>query len=384
MQPGYAWGEDGAFRNSAPLGADPMFPELAAAMREQERARQQDQIIQQMHSPTGFSALAKMASAWLTTKGVNDAEAKVQNVQQGMSQQRQAELARVMQAITGQAEQPGPPTATGERSMANVGTNPQEQMAALLSARDPAFRDMGVKLAAAQLIPKAPKVEHVDLGDAIGIIRDGQLVGTMPKGVTPDARFGKTTVSADTAANISAGDWRHTTPTGDARLSDARSREQFSGVSGNTAYTQGQENARFGAMPVETGQGFVRRDQAPGMPGKPAAGGAPDREYDNARQTYSTIYGSAYFGIRNAPKFEDWLKTDWPRIRSAGGMAPQGGAGPNPGIPAAATPGRGAGGPITTGAPPAPPNPADRQPGAVYQTPKGPLRWMGNGWQPAS
>jgi len=35
------------------------------------------------------------------------------------------------------------------------------------------------------------------------------------------------------------------------------------------------------------------------------------------------------------------------------------------------------------GPPPAPPAPAQRQPGQVYNTPRGPMRWTGTGWVPA-
>jgi hypothetical protein len=44
---------------------------------------------------------------------------------------------------------------------------------------------MKPELFAQNLIPKAP--EKIDLGDRIGFVQDGQIIGSIPKGATPDA-----------------------------------------------------------------------------------------------------------------------------------------------------------------------------------------------------
>jgi hypothetical protein len=195
----------------------------------------------------------------------------------------------------------------------------------------------------------------------------------VPKGVSPDTKFSKETVSADTA-------YTHDRPSANTVYSQEQENKRFGGVSGNTAFAQQQENARFNAMPVETGAGFVTRAQAIGQPGKKPEGVTDLQNFSAAQRAYDSLYGSAQFGLKiGAPKFDQWLQTDWPVIAKAGGL-PVNRPGPGP-APAAPMPGRAAGGPITgQGIPPAPQNPADRQPGTVYQTPKGPLRWMGNGW----
>jgi hypothetical protein len=131
---------------------------------------------------------------------------------------------------------------------------------------------MKPELFAQNLIPKAP--EYKDLGDRIGIIQDGQIIGSLPKGVTPDTRAKEDGSMA-----------RHQTASGSAVLganvnmrgqdmTDARTR--FEGSANRGVTLRGQDltdqRAQLTAMQGRIPQGYR---QSPGgnlqiIPGGPA------------------------------------------------------------------------------------------------------------------
>jgi hypothetical protein len=105
------------------------------------------------------------------------------------------------------------------------------------------------------LLTRAPtKLERVDLGDRIGMIDErGTIVREVPKGVSPDTRFSRETVSADTQLT-------HGTPSATAKLTDERTRQE--GALNRGVQIQGQrltdERAREGNAIAAGGK--VRED----------------------------------------------------------------------------------------------------------------------------
>lgn len=75
----------------------------------------------------------------------------------------------------------------------------------------------------------------------------------------------------------------------------------------------------------------------------------------------SAIYGRIYSGSLSKPPFAEWYNSVWPQLKAGTVRKPA----------------------AETSAPQnAPMDPAQRTIGVVYMTPRGPLKWVGNGWLP--
>jgi hypothetical protein len=153
--------------------------------------------------------------------------------EQGQAEKSQRELAGRKEAgrkseLDAIFEKVGPPT------------DPKMQLARLLAgSSDPALAQTGLGMAL-----KGPsKVTYQDAGNAISVLDEsGNEIRQIPKGVTPDARYGKETVGADTQ-------YTSTHVPESVKFTqgreDARQDKSLSTVPAAARFTQDQENARF-------------------------------------------------------------------------------------------------------------------------------------------
>ena len=105
--------------------------------------------------------------------------------------------------------------------------------ARLGALRSPEMQGMGMNLWAQQMARENAPPEREDLGDKIGLVKNGQIVGYLPKGATPDATLRETGAnqrhlvpsgSAQLGAQTTL--QTHATPSGSAILGDQRARSE--------------------------------------------------------------------------------------------------------------------------------------------------------------
>ena len=101
-----------------------------------------------------------------------------------------------------------------------------------------------------------------------------------------------------------------------------------------------------------------------------------------AASVYRTAYGAHSFG---APKFLDWYQSAWPKLRMMRAVAPPAAPVTVPAPMGAPTPGAGMAAAQANilkalQAAQVPIDPGARKVGAVYHTPRGPMKWTGTGW----
>jgi hypothetical protein len=207
--------------NTVNFGTDPYGVEESQLARRMELARMlQAQSMDNQPVYSGGAAVAKALMGALAGYDQGQAEKGQRDLAERKEQGRRSELDAIFQT-TGQPND--------ERS----------QLARLLAgSQNPNLAQAGLGM-----ILKGPgKVSYQDAGDHISI-RDeaGHEVGTMPKGVTPDARFGKETVSAEKKLELS------TVPEATKYTQgkeDERQQRTLSTVPASAVYSQGQENQR--------------------------------------------------------------------------------------------------------------------------------------------
>lgn len=212
--------------NVVNYGTDPYGVEESALANRLRLAQMMQQQGMAGEGPPPFSTAATIAKALTGALG---------SYEQGQAEKGQRDLAARKDAgrkaeLDAMFQQVGEPN------------DPKLKLARLLAGSDnPALAQAGMSM-----ILKGPgKVSYQDAGDHISI-RDesGHEVGQMPKGVTPDARYAKETVSADKKLDIS------TVPASvqfTQGKEDERQQRGLSTVPASARYTQGQENARFAA-----------------------------------------------------------------------------------------------------------------------------------------
>jgi hypothetical protein len=100
-------------------------------------------------------------------------------------------------------------------------------------------KDPGLSQAGLGMLLKGPsKLEWKDAGDRmVAVDEGGNIVRQMPKGVTPDAKYGKETVGADTR-------FTRETPSADALLTDTRAKAEGAANRGVTLRGQDLTNER--------------------------------------------------------------------------------------------------------------------------------------------
>jgi hypothetical protein len=144
------------------------------------------------------AAVAKALQGMLGSMEVNNAEKAQRELAQRRSDEKQQEMAGIIEA-------------------AQAGEGKRGELAKLLAgSKNPAMQQAGLSM-----MMKGPgKLEKVDLGDKIGFMDEsGRIVREIPKGVSPDTRFGAETVKADTR-------YTHDNPSGTAKLTDERTRSE--------------------------------------------------------------------------------------------------------------------------------------------------------------
>jgi hypothetical protein len=147
---------------------------------------------------SGKAAVAKALQGMLGSMEVNNAEKAQRELAERRSTEKQQEMAGIIEA-------------------AQAGEGKRGELAKLLAqSKNPAMAQAGLSM-----MMKGPgKLEKIDLGDKIGFMDEsGRVVREIPKGVSPDTRFGAETVKADTR-------YTHDNPSGTARLTDERTRSE--------------------------------------------------------------------------------------------------------------------------------------------------------------
>lgn len=151
----------------------------------------------------------------------------------------QADIGRANEAQMALAQQRDARKQGGYEKLAGLlvdsqNPNRQAQAVELLKSGDPSLQQ-----AAIGILSKGPgKLERVDLGDRIGLMNEsGQITREIPKGISPDTRYGRETVSADTRLT-------HQTPSGSALLTDERTRAEGAANRGVTIRGQNMTDER--------------------------------------------------------------------------------------------------------------------------------------------
>lgn len=106
------------------------------------------------------------------------------------------------------------------------------------------LQQMGLQQVMAQIAREQAEPTKVDLGDRIGLMKNGQIVGTIPKGVTPDATFKEGGLERRHATPSASTLLTHTTPSAGALLSDERTRSEGAMGRGVTIRGQNMTDAR--------------------------------------------------------------------------------------------------------------------------------------------
>ena len=222
------------------------FSDYAAEQEDIARRRAYAQALQQQgQQPMGptetvggwavkqspLSGLAKMLQAYGGRKGQEEATERLKALQERQRGDRSSDLTALAAMLRGD---PGGPQDTGGGDIVNMpakaaGIDP----AGLGQLRTPEVQNMGTQMFLQQLQRQNAPPERVDLGDRIGLVKDGQIVGYLPKGATPDATLKETGAnqrhalpsgSAQLGAQTTL--QTHATPSAGALLTDARTRAE--------------------------------------------------------------------------------------------------------------------------------------------------------------
>src|SRR3990167_6466848 len=183
--------------------------------------------IQEQKVPGGWAVpihplqgAAKLAQTYVGARAGGRAQELAKQLQGDQQARRGADIGMLVQALQGRPAQPG---GLSEDAGGNVTpTDPraaqtpsQGLQQALPMLQDPAMQQAGLQafmaqqpkppepftlakdtirfdeqnrpVAYGQQTPERIEVERVDLGDRIGLMKDGVIVGYLPKGITPDA-----------------------------------------------------------------------------------------------------------------------------------------------------------------------------------------------------
>lgn len=196
-----------------------LAPDPQAVAQEQiaQKARLAELLMRDATAPTPVysnrAGLARLLAGALAGHQMQGA----QKEKMALAEQAKAQRSSEMDAIIQASESPDP--------------NKRLALAKLLARSS----DPGMQQAGLGMLMKGPgKVTWVDLGDKrVGTDETGRPIPGMelPKGVSPDTRFSKETVGADTR-------FTHTTPSAGALLTDQRTRAE--GAANRALQAQGQ------------------------------------------------------------------------------------------------------------------------------------------------
>lgn len=185
-----------------------------------------------------FQGLAKMAQTGAGVLQGNKAQELARALQQTQQQRRGADISLLVDKLRGRQASSGGLTedVAGNITRADpmaAQTPSQGLQQALPMMQDPQMQQVGLSQLMSQIKREQAPPERVDLGDRIGLVQNGQIVGYLPKGATPDAslretganqRHAQPSGSAQLGAQTTL--QTHATPSGSALLTDARSRSE--------------------------------------------------------------------------------------------------------------------------------------------------------------
>lgn len=160
----------------------PLLAQILAQMQDQQQFR-----------PQSYGALAAgLGAQALNQSSLNRAMAQEQAQRQAQQRALVEALGTFQRQSTDYPETPLPPGSTpiaGGNTWPGVEGDPEMARGNLLqslSGIDNPLAQGASQQILAQMLAPPPAPEKVDLGDMIGFVRNGELVGAIPKGVTPD------------------------------------------------------------------------------------------------------------------------------------------------------------------------------------------------------
>lgn len=177
-----------------------------------------------------MEGIAKMAQAWASGQSQRAADQDLRQLGEQMATDRTDTLRRAMEAEQGTPIIPAPSEELGGGpGRPAMPGNRKAMYQVLAGAKDPGLKQVGM----AGLMKEFDEPTRIDLGDRIGLYRNGVLVGSIPKGATPDAQL------RETGANA-----RHQTPSGTAILNERGAMERHQTPSGSAILGEQGQNQR--------------------------------------------------------------------------------------------------------------------------------------------
>lgn len=169
------------------LEAEDYRVQLARAMQQRAMTPNLPPVggpVQAVYSP--WQGLTDLATALVSSRNVRKSEDAYQRAQQAQMAAKQAAQQEALQAMIGRQVQP---PVDGVGPMPEGGRVTPSYEETIAASQGAINAGVAPEIAKALLELRKPKEpQRVDLGDRIGLINDqGQVVGEIPKGATPDA-----------------------------------------------------------------------------------------------------------------------------------------------------------------------------------------------------
>jgi hypothetical protein len=220
-----------------------MDPYAEQAMSIENRRRLAQELMANSMGQTVYSpaaGLAKAVGIALNRADLSRTDRDAQTLAKQRQTDRTTEMDNIFKAVQGGTDEAGNPTPPNRMQLAQL----------LAKSQDPNLSQAGLGM-----VLKGPgKVEWHDAGSMlVGTDESGNVVKQVPKGVTPDAKYGKETVGADKIFDASVVPESTKFTQGQE---NQRQRVGLSTVPASAVYAQGQENARqatsLGTVPAGT------------------------------------------------------------------------------------------------------------------------------------
>lgn len=220
---------------TSPMDVDSAAIAKRRAMAEALQAQSMEPV--QAASYNGIQApiswtqgLAKMLQAYNAKEGINKADTDAKALLGEQQARRGADMSVMVRALQGtpaSSETIVDEQANGgEGQTAQINAPAVSPMEGLQRAipmmQDPQMQQLGMQQMMAQIQKEQAPPTYQDLGDRIGVIKNGSLIGYMPKGASPDALLKEGGL-----------DRRHVTPSGSAVLSEQGQNKRHLTPSGN-------------------------------------------------------------------------------------------------------------------------------------------------------
>ena len=206
-----------------------------------ERIRRQQALAMQLQQQSGedlpagqmaggyfvpTSPLSHLARALKGTMGRSEFERGDRELKALGERQRadfNADRSALTAAMQGRPAEPGVDDPTSGYSPPTPAQAPNPQAMQQLDFRSPMFRQAQMQQLVAQMQREQAEPQRVDLGDRIGLLKNGAIVGYIPKNATPDATL------REPGSNL-----RHAQPSGSAQLGSQTTLQTHATPSGST------------------------------------------------------------------------------------------------------------------------------------------------------